>query len=560
MKAHYYLSVLLLLFIQISCVRRTHEAAAKIIVQKPAEMNETVAENIENVLSFASENSGRINDSVKLRLLNVVKKFYQSNEYKNVWNANGAWLPEADSLYSFIKKSYAYGLFPDDYHLKDITSIKQRLETDSTSKKDAVIWTNTDLMLTDAFVTIASHLKQGRLLPDSLSLSNDTTITIDYFVTALQNAIKTKQIKTAFDSLEPSHTPYKALRNSLEKWVDSMDTKKYTFLTYPFKDSIAFVRSFLKRINEENILLSENTLPDTSQFTLIIKKVQKIKGLPVTGKLSGSLISRLNNTPLEKFKRIAINLDRYKSLPRKMPQKYIWVNIPGFYLRVIENDTIAMQSKVIVGKPQTHTPQLTSFITDMITYPQWTIPASIIKKDIIPALKRDPGYLARKGFTLQNQNGDTINPYSVNWQKYTSEIPYKIRQGSGDDNALGVFKFNFLNPYNVYLHDTNQRYLFGNKSRALSHGCVRVQDWENLAYYIATNDSLNLKPDKKLTYTIDTIKNRILNKDRERIIVMNKIPLFIRYYTCESVKGKILFYDDVYGDDEMLRNKYFSRR
>ena len=106
-----------------------------------------------------------------------------------------------------------------------------------------------------------------------------------------------------------------------------------------------------------------------------------------------------------------------------------------------------------------------------------------------------------------------IDPATINWSKYSKGIPYKIQQGSGEDNALGVIKFNFDNPYFVYLHDTNQRYLFKNKSRALSHGCVGVQRWDNLATWIIRNDSLNLKTGDSLRYNFDTLSNWIAMKE-----------------------------------------------
>ncbi|HEV8080140.1 MAG TPA: L,D-transpeptidase family protein, partial [Chitinophagaceae bacterium] len=289
-----------------------------------------------------------------------------------------------------------------------------------------------------------------------------------------------------------------------------------------------------------------------------IKRFQKYKGIKVDGKINSILIKGLNAGDAERFKRIAINIDRYKHLPNRLPEKFIWVNLPAYYLRLIDHDTTVFESKVIIGKPTTRTPKLNSEITDMVTYPQWTIPNSIIKKDILPAMKRNAGYLARKGFHLVDLKGETIDPYSVNWEKYTKGIPYKIVQGSGDDNALGILKFNFNNPYSVYLHDTNQRYLFKNTARALSHGCVRVQDWEKLAFYIAGNDSINQKPGNTLAYTVDSIKNWLANKERRRIIVKNRIPLSIQYFTCEGKNGKIIFYDDIYGEDKTLIEKYFA--
>jgi murein L,D-transpeptidase YcbB/YkuD len=266
----------------------------------------------------------------------------------------------------------------------------------------------------------------------------------------------------------------------------------------------------------------------------------------------------MNTSDAERFKRIAITLDRYKQLPDTMPEKYIWVNLPAYYLWVIDHDTIALESKVICGKPDTRTPLLNSEITDMVTYPTWTVPTSIIAKQYLPRLKTNPGYLAKLGLKLVNSKGETVDAYSVNWSKYSKGIPFKVMQNSGDNNALGIFKFNFNNPYAVYLHDTNQRYLFKNGARALSHGCVRVQDWQQLAFYIARNDSMNITSPAALKYNTDSIKNWIANKQHRSIYVKNRIPIFIRYFSCEGKDGKIKFYDDIYGEDKVMREKYFA--
>jgi murein L,D-transpeptidase YcbB/YkuD len=208
----------------------------------------------------------------------------------------------------------------------------------------------------------------------------------------------------------------------------------------------------------------------------------------------------------------------------------------------------------VVGKPNTKTPLITSAITDMITYPKWHIPESIIKKDILPGLKRDPGYTLRKGFTLFDKDGNEVDPYTVNWSKYKEGIPYKVVQGSGDENALGVIKFNFPNDHSVYLHDTNQRYLFSKTNRALSHGCVRVQAWEDLAHFILRNDSIY----SEKAIPIDTVNNWLALKEKHVIPVRKKLPLFIRYFSCEGIDDHVVFYEDVYGEDRLIREKIFS--
>ena len=248
----------------------------------------------------------------------------------------------------------------------------------------------------------------------------------------------------------------------MQIFLDSADFKKYTFVNR--KDSSVFPRLLIKRLSEvDSAYIAAVASPDSAQLADAIKRYQRYKKIKVDGKITTALINQLNDTDKEKFIRIAINLDRYKLL-QPLPEQYIWVNLPSYYLQLRNSDTVVLRSRVVIGKPITRTPIITSAISDMMTYPKWTIPESIIKKEILPGLKKDPGYTTKKGYLLVDKDGNKVDPYSVSWTKYKEMIPYKVVQGSGDDNALGVLKFNFPNKHSVYLHDTNQRYLFSKTS------------------------------------------------------------------------------------------------
>ena len=550
------LTSLLLFF---SC-QDQHPANEKQIVASPEEMDVHVSENLKEVMHFALANNGKVNDTVQLSLPLIVDSFYRSNQYNNIWSKDEKWMPVADTLYDFIRQAELYGLFPSDYHFAQLSALRKKLEADSLARMDATVWTIGELALSDAFMKIAKHLKEGRLVPDSSSLSSDTTLTNAFFIRHLAAVTESGALMPVLHSLQPGHRGYTNILKGMRAFLDSMDRKQYTWVGYPYKDSMAFVTSLQRRLQEGNYLDTSARQFDSAGLANGIRNFQKRKGLKADGKVSATMVRLLNTNDLERFKRIAINLDRYKQLPEHFPEKYIWVNLPGYYLRVYDHDTVVFESKTIVGKPSTRTPELVSEISDMVTYPQWTIPNSIIKKDIIPAMKRNIEYLTRKGFHLVDLKGDPVDPYTVNWSKYTKGIPYKIVQGSGDGNALGILKFNFENPYSVYLHDTNQRYLFKNAARALSHGCVRVQEWNKLALYLAANDSLNRRPGETLSYNADSLRNWLANKERKKILLKNKVPLYIRYFTVEGNNGRIIFYDDIYNEDKILCDKYFANK
>jgi L,D-transpeptidase YcbB len=532
------------------------------IVSTPEKMDQQTSQSIKDALGFAIQHNGKIDDTIRLQLSAAVNLFYDNNEYQNIWSHKEKWEPVADSLFQSIQDASLSGLYPGDYHLKNFKSLKNKLDTDSLKRMDANLWTKADLMLTDAFIHLVKDLKTGRITSDSITI-NKARVSDSFYTAQLTQFLSVKQLTPLLNEVQPAYPDYWKLKNCIGNFVDSMDKRVYTYVTYPFKsgdekDSMAFIKKVQKRLSESRCIDFTTILPDSAELNTAIKKYQKQKGVKQDGTISSSLIKMMNQNDVERFKRIAINLDRYKLLPDTMPEKYIWVNLPAYYLQVWDNDSLVMDSKIICGKPATRTPLLNSYITDMVVYPTWTVPSSIITKQYLPKLKNNPNYLSRIGLHLVDSKGETVDPNNINWAKYSKGIPFKVMQGSGDDNALGIFKFNFNNPYAVYLHDTNQRYLFKNAVRDLSHGCVRVQEWEKLAYYIARNDSINLKPGETLRYTTDSIKTWLASKQLKRIGVKNRVSLFIRYFSCEAKNGKIRFYDDIYGEDKALREKYFA--
>jgi murein L,D-transpeptidase YcbB/YkuD len=142
-----------------------------------------------------------------------------------------------------------------------------------------------------------------------------------------------------------------------------------------------------------------------------------------------------------------------------------------------------------------------------------------------------------------------IPPDSINWAALNKKnFPYLIKQRQGDDNSLGVIKFNFRNKYDVYLHDTNARGLFNRTNRAMSHGCVRVQRWDSLAKYLTVTDTLKHHP--------DSIRQWIGRGEKKVVVLREKVPIYLRYFTVQAKEDQLLFFEDIYGEDKLLRNRY----
>ena len=552
-----YFSVLfLLLFSFIACKNKVH-LKNKEMVEDVAEMDDKVKANIENIIA-ASAVGDQLYDSTPLSYYAALKYLYEQNMYKSFWSSRKKWNHNVTKLIAFLDTAAKNGLYKEDYHYDELIKIKNILDTDSVKQTDAVLWANADVLLSDAFTGLLKDLKQGRLVTDSSSYKYDTAKYRTFFNKNFEESDHGQTVENILEEVQPKHREYSLLKAALKKFSDSMDFKKYTYLKYPDKDSMAFLQAFINRMKEEGFIIPNDV--DSLKLTTILKKYQSSNGLISDGKIGKSVVQKLNLTDRQKFTIIAITLDKYKLLPERMPDKYIWVNLPSYYLKVWSADTIAFSSKIICGKPATPTPHITSAINNLVLYPTWTVPNSIIKKDMLPALKKNAAYLSKKGLYLLNGKGEQVNAATINWAKYTKGIPFLIQQGSGDDNALGVIKFNFENPYSVYLHDTNQRYLFKNSIRSLSHGCVRVQDWQKLANFIVRNDSMNWKKTEMMPHNTDSISSWIAQKEKHIVYVKNKIPLFIRYFGCEPVNGFIKFYDDIYNEDKALKLKFFAAK
>jgi L,D-transpeptidase YcbB len=542
-----------LTFPLIQCKNSRKKAPEKDLVANPAKLSERMMEDIRTTLDYLKQNKGKLNDSVNFSYNSLVDSFYDANRYRPQWFNEDQTTPTGDSLLAFIRNCRLLGLFPNDYHDHILAFIQRVFQVDTNARKNAALLARADLLMTDAFFLLAKDLKHGRIPYDSVTLRTDSLLPDSFYTTALYQAFQERNVASVLHGLEPKSRGYDSLKAYLPAFLASASFPAYTYLPYPYSDSVSFFKLLQKRLEETGNLADSTPALDTTGFKSVIRKYQKKYGFRLTGRISDPLIDKLNNTDEEKFKRIAITLDRYKQLPDTLPETYVWVNLPSYTMEVWDHDTLVFSSRVIVGGPQTRTPVLTSDISNFITMPQWTVPYSIIFKEMLPKIKQNVDFLTTENLMVVDNDDSVMDPHRINWAKLNkNHFPYQIKQREGDDNSLGVIKFNFRNKYSVYLHDTNVRWMFGKPYRAISHGCVRVKEWRKFANFMVRNDTLK--------YPTDTLKAWITRKEKHVITGFHKLPLFIRYFTCEGKGGMIRFYDDIYDEDRYLSQKYFTRK
>jgi len=267
----------------------------------------------------------------------------------------------------------------------------------------------------------------------------------------------------------------------------------------------------------------------TDTLELAVRKFQKRHGYKESGIITPELVRDMNVPARERLMQVLLNMDRMRWMPQKPSGNLIIVNIPEFMLHVYEGSKELFNMAVVVGKVGNNTMMFNGDLNQVIFAPYWNVPASIIKNEIMPAIARNPNYLASKNM---EQNGSSI------------------RQRPGPGNALGKVKFIFPNSFNMYFHDTPSKSLFGRDKRAFSHGCIRVAEPQKLAEWLLRNDP-NWPTDKIV---------EAMNKTTEKgVKLKDPVPVFIIYYTSwVDDTGELNFRDDVYKHDSELMKKMFT--
>jgi murein L,D-transpeptidase YcbB/YkuD len=282
---------------------------------------------------------------------------------------------------------------------------------------------------------------------------------------------------------------------------------------------------------------------------LAMNNFQQRMGLSKSNKLNDNTIEAMNVPIKERIFQMMINLERMRWVPKEMPANYLIVNIPAYKLYVFEDNKLNFNMKVVVGKSATATTVFSSNLTTIVFSPYWNLPQSIIVKELLPELKKDPHYLRKKNMEVV-KNNKVINSANINWKQYSKGVPFVIREKPGVSNSLGLIKFLFPNNYDIYMHDTPTKSSFEKETRAFSHGCIRLAEPLKLASYLLKNDS-----------TITTAKMlKWMHTGVEKYVAVKPpLPVFIVYFTSwVSQNGQLNFRNDVYGLDKKLSNEIFE--
>jgi murein L,D-transpeptidase YcbB/YkuD len=494
---------------------------------------------LENSFSELFLDSARLSEFMSSHPLtdsitNQMQSFYNGRNYQYAW-----FFPDgmADFVTTFLNLQNDYIYYSGDsslYNTQLVAQIDSLRERKTIHPTDDLVL-DTELRLTRQFFYYTNVAYSG---DRSLNIQE-----LDWYIPRrkvnpedfLDSLLKNKGQNVA--QYEPVNQQYNLLKQELEAyskldkktaWTELVPNKK----SYAEGDSAEVITEVKKRLH----LLNDFPETDTSSLATpeLKEAVQNFQirfGLKSDGVMGISFFSELNVPLRARIRQMLINMERIRWMPAHPTTDYLLVNIPDFRLHVYEKAKLAFSMNVVVGSTVHTTVIFSGMLNQIVFSPYWNIPPSILNNEILPGIKKNPNYLDR---------------HNMEWNGNS------VRQKPGKNNSLGLVKFLFPNSYNIYLHDTPSKSLFGESRRAFSHGCIRLSEPKKLAEFLLRNDS---------TWTEEKIMTA-MNAGTEKYVRLKgtaEVPVFIGYFTSWVDKnGRLNFRDDIYGHDKKMAKRLFK--
>jgi murein L,D-transpeptidase YcbB/YkuD len=529
-----------------------------------------VRDRIEGRMRGGLTDQGLLCHGERICGLRVIPSFYRDRNFEPAWINGGGLRPTVQWIVGYIERIDQEGLNPADYHLAAIKRLMHELSAQPFPPEEyrTPRWVDLDLILTDAFLLLGSHLSGGRIDPETLHtdwLINENTIDMMAFLHTTESR---DQMESALRGLVPVHEGYKGLKAGLRHmrelerdggWprIQTRDTIK----PGERNDSVAIIRRRMQISGDLPVSDSGDRPPEAADnyddaLASAIRRFQKRHGLAADGIVGQRTREALNATAAQRIRQIELNLERWRWLPRHLGERRIEVNTADFNLRVMEGANKVLAMRVVVGRPARRTPVFSTTMSYMVLNPYWNVPRTIAVKDILPKLADDVDYLLKQRFKVFSdwqEDASEIDPRTIVWQNYNEDyFPLMLRQEPGENNALGRIKFIFPNKFAVYLHDTPQRSQFRRVQRDFSSGCIRLENAPALANYLLADDPL-WSPDKL---------RRVFDRGQRRVIrIQRPITVHLLYMTAwVDEDGTLQFRNDIYGRDRKLSAALLKRR
>lgn len=526
---------------------------------------------------FENELSGDVHASV----IESARRAYTHTMFKPVWSKKGA-----ERLKSFSADLFEYGLAPSDVLDANLQNLIDA-RFDAGSDAEAA---EADLALSAAWLRIAAAISGGMTDEGQSDASEIDAATYAALPQDLVDAGKGK-VKPALEKYEPEYPQYNQLKSVLSEYRDiradggwlaipegdvveagdadpripairarlaaeGYDSER-SVLTL-VAEAVAAGKSTPDASAEAAALASEVNVVDAESVERaidpqmydekLVKAVQTFQtrhGIEPDGVIGPATLNAMNESVDSKIARIADSMGRWRH-QGSVDSKYVWANVPSYTAEGWKDGKREIAMKTIVGMESRETPIFNDEIEYVVANPNWYAPVSIVRRDKLPKLQRDPGYAQRGNYKIYDRaTGEEVSAYSVNWNDPASAEKYRLVQQSGAGNALGELKIMFPNQYSVYLHGTPSDSLFDKAERAFSSGCIRLEQPTEMAKWLAEGDK---------TANPDDVEDAVEEKLQERFEFSSRVPVHITYMTVTvNDDGTANFWRDIYDRTEGIR-------
>lgn len=523
-----------------------------------AAQEDPVGAALQQILAQPREDQDLFVACERLRSSQELIAFYYDRRYAPAWLDGSAPSPVARDLVRFLQEDATnHGLNPEDYHLSCLKALLHGIDAGRLPQRETspTLLASLDLLLTDTFFVLFSHLSTGRVDPTALDSQWMAHSHQADLRAGLEELLTHRDLYRTVRHFAPPDEDYWRLVAAVPGQRKIAAQGPWPVLPdgpslHPGERDprVSIVRRQLYRLGDYPRLPAKPSDVYDADLVRAVRRFQERHGIGADGVVGKKTVEALNVSPQNRLFQILANLERRRWLPRTWGERYLVVNTADYSLTAYEHGAGVLKMRVIVGGSATSTPVFSEVMRFVELNPYWNVPRSIAAEELLPKIRRDPSYLERHHYELLASSGDKavrVDPRSVDWQQVRPDnFPGRLRQVPGPWNALGRIKFVLPNRFNVYLHDTPERHLFQRPHRALSHGCIRLEKPLDLALFVLQDEP---------KWTRESLERLIASGKHHMIPLVKPCTVHLLYITAWAAEdGTVHFRQDIYDRDKLL--------